>query len=181
MADSLGVSEEDLQAAAKGVNAVIAALQKLGFDQEAELGRGFDGLKLSGAPIGHADAKAAFDGFCDRWEWGVRSLVSDANTIAQDLGLSAGLYHDEDQYFMGKIKDIVVDGVGDPRTSDAAAATMGWRQIGSQGLDAYAPETAAQRAAALAASKQNVASVWRDSLPDQMVTGHFQNPFDWGR
>jgi hypothetical protein len=69
------VDRAALRQTAQGINDTIGALEKLGFNEEAEVGRGFSGLALSGLQVGHADLQGAFSGFCDRWSWGVRTLV----------------------------------------------------------------------------------------------------------
>jgi hypothetical protein len=135
--DGLQVDPKVLQQAASGINGVITELQKIGMSEEAMAGRGFDSLKLPGLKIGTDGLKTAFDGFCDKWEWGVRALIQDANTIAQELDLAAGSYHMEDEYFSGVLKMAVVDLAGDPNISDDQARTMSWSQIGHQELSDY--------------------------------------------
>jgi len=137
MADGFTVDRAALRETAQGINDTIGALEKLGFDEEAEVGRGFSGLALSGLQVGYAGLQSAFAGFCDRWSWGVRTLVQDGNQIAQRLGLSAGMYADAENNIMGSIKDLVDAGIGDPHLSDAQAAQGSWAQ--AAGL------TAAQR------------------------------------
>jgi hypothetical protein len=137
MADGFTVDRAALRETAQGINDTIGALEKLGFDEEAEVGRGFSGLALSGLQVGDAGLQSAFAGFCDRWSWGVRTLVQDGNQIAQRLGLAAGMYSDAENNIMGSIKDLVDAGIGDPHLSDAQVAEGSWAQ--AAGL------TAAQR------------------------------------
>ncbi|WP_067885253.1 type VII secretion target [Nocardia vaccinii] len=137
MADKLQVDPKVLQQAADGINGVIKELQTIGMSEEAMAGRGFDSLKLSGLTIGTDGLKTAFDSFCDKWEWGVRALMQDANVIAQSLGLAAGSYHMEDEYFSGVLKIAAVDLAGDPNISDDKARNMSWSQIGNQELSDY--------------------------------------------
>jgi hypothetical protein len=107
-----------LQEAAKGINDTIAELKTLGIDEAAETGRGFGGLSLRGVQVGHQGLQQAFSEFCDRWSWGVRTLVNDGNEIAQRLGLSAGTYHDVEQYTVGVLKDAVNALAGDPHAAN---------------------------------------------------------------
>jgi hypothetical protein len=131
------VDRAALRETAQGINDTIGALEELGFDEEAEVGRGFSGLSLSGLQVGDAGLQAAFAGFCDRWSWGVRTLVQDGNQIARRLGLSAGMYSDAESNIIGSIKDLVDAGIGDPHLSDSQVAQGSWAQ--AAGL------TAAQR------------------------------------
>jgi hypothetical protein len=131
------VDRAALRQTAQGINDTIGALEKLGFNEEAEVGRGFSGLTLSGLQVGHAGLQAAFAGFCHRWSWGVRTLVQDGNQIARRLGLNAGLYADAENTITGSIKDLVDAGIGDPHLSDSQVAQGSWAK--AAGL------TAAQR------------------------------------
>jgi len=131
------VDRAALRETAQGINDTIGALEKLGFNEEAEVGRGFSGLALSGLQVGDAGLQAAFAGFCDRWSWGVRTLVQDGNEIARRLGLNAGMYADAENTITGSVKDLVGAGMGDPHLSDSQVAQGSWAQ--AAGL------TAAQR------------------------------------
>ena len=128
MADGFAVDRAALAEAAQGLNDVISELSGLGLDETGEVGRGFSGLALSGSQVGDAELASAFGKFCDRWSWGVRTLVQDGNQFAQRLGLSAGLYSDVENQVTGAIKDVVVAGVGDPHMSDQQAASASWSQ-----------------------------------------------------
>jgi hypothetical protein len=126
MAGGFTVSVAALRETAQGINDTIGALDGLGFNDEAEVGRGFSGLSLSGLQVGDAVLQAAFAGFCDRWSWGVRTLVQDGNQIAQRLGLNAGMYADAEQSVIASLKDLVDAGIGDPHLSDSQAADGSW-------------------------------------------------------
>lgn len=121
MADGFTVDRAALGQAAQGISDTIGALGQLGFAEEAGVGRGFSGLALSGLQVGDAGLQGAFSGFCDRWSWGVRSLVADGNEIAARLGLNAGVYADAEQYVVGALKDVTDAAMGDPHLSDAQA------------------------------------------------------------
>jgi hypothetical protein len=128
MADGFTVDRAALRETAQGINDTIGALEQLGFTEEAEVGRGFSGLSLSGLQVGDAGLQSAFSGFCDRWSWGVRTLVQDGNQIAQRLGLTAGAYSDAEQTVIGSVKDLVDAGLGDPHLSDSQVAQGSWAQ-----------------------------------------------------
>jgi hypothetical protein len=128
MADGFAVDRAALAETAQGLNTVIGALKGLGFDETAEVGRGFSGLALSESQAGDGDLASAFGNFCDRWSWGVRALVQDGNQFAERLGLTAGLYNDVENEVTGAIKDVVVAGAGDPHMTDQQAAAASWSQ-----------------------------------------------------
>lgn len=133
MADGFAVDRGALSETAKGINDTIGALKRLGFDKEAEAGRGFSGIALRGLQIGHPGLHGVFGDFCDRWSWGVRSLVQDGNEIAIRLGLSAGLYHDTEEYLAGTAKAVLGDAAGNPHLTDAQVEKESWSQtVGSE-------------------------------------------------
>jgi hypothetical protein len=137
MADGFAVDRAALAETAQGLNDVIGALKGLGFDETADVGRGFSGLALSGAQAGDSHVASAFVDFCDRWSWGVRALVQDGNQFAQRLGLTAGMYNDVENEVTGAIKDVVVAGVGDPHMTDQQAAAASWSQDAAEVTGAH--------------------------------------------
>jgi hypothetical protein len=128
MADGYAVDRAALAETAQGLNGVIRQLKGLGLSETGDVGRGFSGLALSGLQAGHGDVASAFGNFCDRWSWGVRTLVQDGNEFARRLGLAAGLYNDVENQLTGAIKDLVVASVGDPYMTDDQAASASWSQ-----------------------------------------------------
>lgn len=48
--------------------------------------------------VGDAGLCKAFSEFAERWEWGVRALVGEGNQVAEKLDLSAGYYHEMEEY-----------------------------------------------------------------------------------
>jgi hypothetical protein len=140
MADGFTVEPQALQETAQGINDTISALGGLGVDEEADVGRGFGGLALSGLQVGYAGLQSAFGDFCGRWSWGVRSLVQDGNQIAQRLGLAAGAYNNAEQTIIGSVKDLVDATVGDPHMTDAQAAAASWSQDAAGVTGSQTPE-----------------------------------------
>jgi hypothetical protein len=140
MADGFAVDRAALAETAQGLNNVIGALKGLGFDETAEVGRGFSGLALSGLQAGDGSLASAFGDFCDRWSWGVRALVQDGNQFAERLGLTAGLYNDVENEVTGAIKDVVVAGAGDPHMTDQQAAAASWSQDAAEVTGAQTPD-----------------------------------------
>ncbi|MET8469898.1 hypothetical protein ABZY90_27750 [Streptomyces sp. NPDC006422] len=120
------VDPETLQRITKGIDAVMSELKELGFDLEANLGRGFDELELTGLESGHAGLTETFAEFCDRWGWGVHSLMGDANELAHGLGLSAGLYHEQEQYVSTTLKGAYGAVAGNPYLSEEEVARQSW-------------------------------------------------------
>ncbi|WP_329566433.1 hypothetical protein [Kitasatospora sp. NBC_01266] len=128
MADSYQVDPAALADIAKGINDAVAELKKLGIDEGAEVGRGFSAISLTGMQVGNPGLQSALDDFCERWSWGVRTLVHDGTEIADRLGLSAGRYHDQDQYVSGALKDAVNAAIGNPDLTDKQVEGQSWDQ-----------------------------------------------------
>ena len=126
LADGFAVDRAALAETAKGLNDVIGALSGLGLNETGEVGRGFSELALTGLEAGDSDLASAFGDFCDRWSWGVRTLVQDGNQFAVRLGLSAGMYNDVENQLTGAAKDVVVAVAGDPHVTDGQAAAASW-------------------------------------------------------
>ncbi|MFI1283053.1 hypothetical protein ACH4U5_20245, partial [Streptomyces sp. NPDC020858] len=57
-----------------GLRKAIAELRESGDAAGASMGAGFSDLSMTGMEAGHAGLAADFESFCERWEWGVRSL-----------------------------------------------------------------------------------------------------------
>ena len=129
MGEGYGLDPAALRETADGINEAITELKALGFAEGAEAGRGFSELELSGLEVGHAGLQGAFEQFCERWEWGVRTLVQDGNQIASRLGLAAGRYHDMEQYAVGLLKDVAVDVAGNPHLSDEQVEGQSVQQL----------------------------------------------------
>ncbi|MDY0816311.1 hypothetical protein [Kitasatospora purpeofusca] len=124
-----GVDPQVLKLAEEGINAAITELQGLGITGLAESGRGFSELELSGVEAGHPDLHAVFTGFCERWSWGVRSLVQEGSELALKLGLSAGFYHEQERYAHGLLKGVVTAGIGDLHQTEEQVEGKSWDQI----------------------------------------------------
>jgi len=169
MAGGFSVDRAALNETARGINDSIAALKGLGLDETAEVGRGFSGLSLSGLQAGHPDLATALGGFCDRWSWGVRTLVQDGSQFAARLDLSAGIYHDTEQYLTGVAKNVTAAVAGDPHLSDEQAAQASWSQDAAGITGAPTPASGTSWADARQQARQQWTQVGRDELkvPDQ--------------
>ncbi|UNO41079.1 hypothetical protein [Streptomyces sp. MST-110588] len=129
--DGYELNPEALRQVSKGINNTISELKELGFDIDAQLGHGFDKLSLSGMEAGHPGLAETFKSFCDRWNWGVRTLMHEANELARRLDLSVGLYHEQEQYISSTLKTVVNAGMGDPTRTSDELKDMTWGEIGS--------------------------------------------------
>jgi hypothetical protein len=164
MADGFAVDRAALQQTASGVNDTITALKGLGLAETAAAGRGFAGVALSGLQAGQADLASAFGGFCDRWSWGVRTLVQDGSQFAARLGLAAGEYNQTEQYLTGVAKNVTVAVAGDPHTSDAQAAQDSWAQDAAGVSGAPTAGSGTTWAQTRQQAKQQWTEVGRDEL-----------------
>jgi hypothetical protein len=127
--DGYNVTETALAQTAKGLTGVIHELQSMGQEAAADVGRGFSNLKLTGMQTGHDGLTSAFADFCDRWEWGVRAIVQDADQIAQRLGLAAGTYYEMDQYAKKTLKVVIASGIGNPNLTEEQEENMSLKQV----------------------------------------------------
>ncbi|MGK3937370.1 hypothetical protein ABK046_02940 [Streptomyces caeruleatus] len=128
MSDGYQVDPEAMARITRGINQAMDELKNFGFDIEANLGRGFDDLSLTGLEAGDDALQQVFADFCDRWGWGVRSLMQDANEFAGRLGLSAGLYHEQEQYVSDTLKTVWTAGTGNPYLSPDEVKERSWSQ-----------------------------------------------------
>ncbi|MER7397606.1 hypothetical protein ABT381_19095 [Streptomyces sp. NPDC000151] len=124
----LHVSPSAIKKITSGINGAIDELQDIGQAGGAEVGRGFSELALTGMETGYADLTAKFETFCERWEWGVRSLVKEALDFAERAGLSAGLMHEADDYVQGTMKVGWTATMGNPHLSEEKAEKRSWGQ-----------------------------------------------------
>ncbi|MEU7184578.1 hypothetical protein [Streptomyces sp. NPDC045369] len=127
--DGYQLDQQALQQVSKGINDAISELKELGFDSQAQLGHGFEKIQLTGMEAGHAELASTFESFCERWTWGVRALVHEANSFARRLDLSAGLYHEQEQYVSDQLKITANAAIGDPSLSSEEIKKKSWKQI----------------------------------------------------
>lgn len=154
-----------LQQTANGINDTIGALKNVGIDEAAETGRGFSGMSMSGMQVGHQGLQQAFSGFCERWSWGVRTLVQDGTQFAQRLGLNAGTYYQMEQYGVGVLKDAVNAVAGDPHATNQQVESGSFSDI----INKDTPDFSA---ASWQQTGQNAATTWsgvgRDVMEGEM-------------
>jgi hypothetical protein len=105
------------------------------------LGAGFEELSLTGMEMGHHGLSVDFEDFCEKWEWGVRALVQNANALAEKLGLSAGLAYEEDQYTAGALKVGLNSLTGNPHATEEEVVKQGWGDIVTPDAPDYSGES----------------------------------------
>ncbi|MFE9722295.1 hypothetical protein ACFYQ5_01455 [Streptomyces sp. NPDC005794] len=128
-AEDLNVDRASVQQITSGLRAAVAELKEFGTGTGAVLGKGLSDLSMTGMEAGHHGLSVDFEDFCERWEWGVRALVQDANAIAAKLGLAAGILWEEDQYVQGTMKVVVNAGVGNPHASEDEIVKQNWGDV----------------------------------------------------
>jgi hypothetical protein len=156
---------------AKGLTEALAELKELGMVGMAGAGRGFGDIALSGMELGHEGLTGEFKSFCERWEWGVRSLVNEGNAFAVKTSLSAGTYYETDQYVEGTLKVVTNAAIGNPYASEDEVTKQGWGDIATSGaLSApdYSKESFDQATA-------NSVQGWKDAGRD-IATSHTAGP-----
>ncbi|MFD7629605.1 hypothetical protein ACFV7Q_26865 [Streptomyces sp. NPDC059851] len=101
-----------------GLRAAVGELREFATDTSAVAGSGMSRLALTGFEAGHPAVASALEGFCERWDLGVASLVISTSGLAERLGIAAGSVWEEDQYRNGTFKVLVNAGIGNPHASE---------------------------------------------------------------
>ncbi|MER5490085.1 hypothetical protein [Streptomyces sp. NPDC002490] len=125
----LASSKAALGQIAQGITDTLGELNELGMVGRASTGRGFSDLALTGLQTGHDGLSSTLENFCERWEWGVRRLVQQGNEFADDVGLSAGVLHEVDQYVHGSLKVVVNAGIGNPYATEDEITGKDWGEV----------------------------------------------------
>lgn len=152
----LNISEVSLNLITKGLNAAISELKSVGSDTAALQGSGFGSMSMTGMEAGGGGLADNFEDFCERWEWGVRALVQDANQIAERLGLAAGMVWSEDQYWEGTFKIGANSLVGNPHATEEEVTQQGWGDIFTPDAPDYSAESWQQ-------AGQDMKQDWQDT------------------
>ncbi|WP_067651844.1 hypothetical protein [Nocardia harenae] len=117
-----------LQQTAQGITGMIGVLTELGIKETAASGRGFALLTLSPLEAGHLRVQEGFETYCERWSWGVRSMVQSGNEIAEALNLAAGRYHMMDSQATALLQTVWTNTVGNPHLSREEIAQRSWSE-----------------------------------------------------
>jgi len=167
-----GSGEPDLKAVgldliAKGLTEALGELKELGMVGMAGAGRGFGDLSLSGLELGHEGLTDTFGSFCERWEWGVRSLINEGNGFAVKTGLAAGTLHETEEYVGGTFKVVTNSLIGNPYASEDEVTRMGWGDIATSGVFSgevdYSQESFDR-------AGENIKQGWKDAGRDVMTS-----------
>ncbi|MBW1601674.1 hypothetical protein JJV70_06020 [Streptomyces sp. JJ66] len=127
----LSVDPETVAALTRGLTAAQDELREIGSATDALQGAGFENLAMSGMEAGGGALAEVFEDFCERWEWGVRALIQDANALAERLNLAAGMVHAEDEYWSTtwKIAANAISPTGNPHLTEEEIAQQDYGQL----------------------------------------------------
>nr|WSY51481.1 hypothetical protein OG999_16045 [Streptomyces sp. NBC_00886] len=164
---SKDLKAEGLELIAKGLTEALGELKELGMVGVAGAGRGFNDIGLSGLELGTDDVTDAFDSFCTRWEWGVRTLINEGNEFAQGVGLSAGTYYETEQYVEGTFKVVANAAIGNPYASEDEVTQQGWGDIYKSGIYSGNTDFSAD---SWEQADENVKQGWKDAARDVMTS-----------
>ncbi|MEU8543473.1 hypothetical protein AB0C52_26385 [Streptomyces sp. NPDC048717] len=169
MTDGTGkdLKTEGLALIAKGLTEALGELKELGMAGTAGAGRGFGDIALSGLELGHEGLTDGFNEFCERWEWGVRSLINEGNGFARKTGLAAGTLYETDQYVKGSLKVVVNSAIGNPYASEEEVEKMGWGDIATSGV--YGGDVDYSRES-FEKALDNSGQAWKDAGRDVMTS-----------
>ncbi|MEU4730297.1 hypothetical protein [Streptomyces sp. NPDC023588] len=149
-----------------GLRKAIAELRESGDAAGASMGAGFSDLSMTGMEAGHMGLATDFEDFCERWEWGVRSLVQNASRLAGNLGIAAGTVWEEDQYMQGSFKVIANAAYGNPHASEDEIEQKSWDDIWRP--DVYKPDYSAE---SFEKSREDIKKTWSDTGDKLTSTG----------
>ncbi|MFD6348588.1 hypothetical protein ACH4MA_05060 [Streptomyces roseolus] len=166
-AKDLGIDQYTVRRLTQGIRNAVGELKEIGTGTGAVLGKGFSELAMTGMEAGHHGLSTDFEDFCERWEWGVRAQVQDANAIAAKLGLAAGVLWEEDQYVESSLKfGVNAIAGGSPYASEEDIAKQGWGDVLTP--DALDPDWSGeswQRAG------DDMAQTWKDTGRSLLTEG----------
>ncbi|MGK5534094.1 hypothetical protein [Streptomyces sp. URMC 129] len=162
----LVVGQESVDLITRGLRAAIDELAVVGNETGALMGSGFDDLSLTAMEAGGSGLADAFEGFCEQWEWGVRGLVQNANDIANRLGLAAGMFWEEEQYWADTFAVTLnaVSPTGNPHATEEEIAQQGIRDILTPDAPDYSGESFRQ-------AGEDITRTWQDTGRSLMTDG----------
>ncbi|MFF4852464.1 hypothetical protein [Streptomyces sp. NPDC001194] len=149
-----------------GLRAAISELRESSDAAGASQGEGLSDLSMTGMEAGHAGLATDFEDFCERWEWGVRSLIQDASTLAGNLGIAAGTVWEEEQYIGGAFKVAVNAGYGNPHATEDEIEQKSWGDIFS--ADVYKPDYSQE---SFEKGAEDIEKTWSDTKDKVTSTG----------
>lgn len=158
----LRFGQEAVQKITQGLRTAIGVLKDVSGGSGALMGKGFADLAMTGMEAGQHGLAEDFSDFCDRWDWGVRGLIGDADALAQRLGLAAGTQWEEDRYVEGALKDVVNSAIGDPHASEEQIEQGGWGDIVRQDTPDYG---------GWGEAADQMGQTWKDTARSVLTTG----------
>ncbi|MFE1384337.1 hypothetical protein ACFW6S_35870 [Streptomyces sp. NPDC058740] len=161
----LAASKEALNQIATGLTGVLGELEELGMVGEAGMGRGFSDLRLTGMETGHDALTATLRTYCERWEWGVRSLVQKGSVYAELVGLSAGVFHEQEQYIGDAFKVLTNAGMGNPYASEDEITRKDWGEVLSSNTFTHVRD-ADYSAGSFDRARENSLQAWKGTAWD---------------
>lgn len=165
-AEDLNVDPDAVRRITTGLSEAIGELGDIGDATGSEMGKGFSHLAMTGMEAGHHGLSVDFEDYCERWEWGVRALVQDANTIASKLGLAAGLEWQEDQYLQTTFKVGLNSLIGDPAATEDELAKKSWGDVAKPGF--LSPDYSAK---SFEDAGDEAAQTWKDTGRSLLTEG----------
>lgn len=180
MGDGIQVDPAALLLAAQGIDGAISELNEMGMLSEGETGRGFDSLTLTGMEAGHHGLAEAFGSFCNVWQWGVRALVQDANTLARELEISAGMYAHLEEYVEDSFSTAGKMVIANPHLSEEELAGLSLSDIGSSYTPDYSVESFGQGGEEIQETWSGVYDDVRETTEQKVndPLGYYQDEFD---
>ncbi|MBD0422987.1 hypothetical protein H0H10_28185 [Streptomyces sp. TRM S81-3] len=154
---------------AKGLTLALGELKELGMVGEAGVGRGFGDVALSGLELGAEGLTSTFGSFCERWEWGVRSLINEGNGFALKTGLAAGTFYETDQYVEGALKVGANSLMGNPYASEEEITGKDWGEVLSNNVVTQVRDADWSKES-FEQAWENSAQGWRDAGRDVMTS-----------
>ncbi|MFD4814989.1 hypothetical protein, partial [Streptomyces sp. NPDC058418] len=113
----------------------------------------------------HEGLTSTLRGFCERWEWGVRALVQEGNVFAQEVGLSAGVFHEQEQYLQGSFKVLTNSAMGNPYATEDEIIEKDWSEVLSN--NAYTQVRDADYSAeSFQKADENSVQAWKNTMWD---------------
>ncbi|MFC5805761.1 hypothetical protein [Streptomyces formicae] len=161
----LAATKEALALITQGITGALGELKELGMVGAASTGRGFSDLQLSGTETGHDGLTGTLKSYCERWEWGVRSLVQQGNVFAQEVGLSAGAFHEQEQYIGGSFKVLASAAMGNPYATENEITQKSWGDVLSSNAYTHIRD-ADYSAESFETARQNSTQAWKDTAWD---------------
>ncbi|MEU2057007.1 hypothetical protein [Streptomyces bungoensis] len=149
---------------AQGLTLALGELKELGMVGMAAAGRGFSELELTGLELGEEALTETFRSFCERWAWGVRSLINEGNALAVKTGMSAGTYYETDRYVKDALKIGLNSVVGNPHAAEDEVGRQDWREIATE---AWHPDYSKK---SFDQALDNSAQGWKDAGRDVMTS-----------